>query len=125
MRNAWAYLVGFIIGVGAVLGILLAVAGVLDLSAGSGPTKGAATLQLVLGLLLMGTSLRRFRRRPKPGEVAPMLKWMDGIAGFTPSRSLAVGAALGAVNPKNLAVGVAAAVAIASAGPPASRSWPW
>ena len=45
-----------------------------------------------------------------------MPKWMNGIAGFAPGRSFAFGAALGAVNPKNIAVGVAAAVAIASAG---------
>jgi hypothetical protein len=113
--NAGAYLVGFIIGVGAMLGILVAVAGAFNLSAGSGPSKGAATAELVLGLLLLLASVRRFRGRPKPGEVAPMPKWMDGIAGFGPLKSLSVGAALGAVNPKNLVVGLAAAVTIASA----------
>ena len=41
---------------------------------------------------------------------------MEGIAGFTPPRSLGIGAAIGAANPKNIAVGVAGAVAISSAG---------
>ena len=41
---------------------------------------------------------------------------MDGIESFTPARSLAVGFAIGALNPKNLAVGLAAAVAIAGSG---------
>ena len=44
-----------------------------------------------------------------------MPKWMDGIAGFAPGKSLAVGVAVGALNPKNIAVGLAAALSIASA----------
>jgi hypothetical protein len=113
--NAGAYLAGFILGVGGVLGILVAVAGALNLSAGSGPSKGAGIVQLVLGLLLVAASVRSFRGRPKQGETAPTPKWMDGIAGFAPGKSFAVGAAIGAANPKNLIVGLAAAVTIASA----------
>jgi len=114
--NAGAYLVGFVVGVAGVLGILVAVAGSINLSSGSGPSKGAASVQLVLGLLLLFASVRQFRGRPKPDEDAAMPKWMNGIAQFSPGKSLAVGAGLGALNPKNLVVGVAAAVAIASAG---------
>lgn len=44
-----------------------------------------------------------------------MPKWMNGIAGFAPGKSLLVGVGIGALNPKNIIVGVAAAVAIASA----------
>ncbi len=116
LPNGGAYLAGFTIGVGAVLGILVAVAGSLNLAAGSGPSKGAGALELLLGVLLLVAAVRRFRGRPKPGTTASMPKWMDGIAGFAPGRSLAVGVAIGAANPKNLAVGVAAAVTIASAG---------
>ena len=43
-----------------------------------------------------------------------MPAWMDGIAAFAPGKSLVVGAALGAANPKNLVVGFAAAATIAS-----------
>jgi Sap-like sulfolipid-1-addressing protein len=113
--NAGAYLVGFVVGVGGVLGILVIVAGTLNLSAGSGPSKGSAAFELMLGLLLLAASVHRYRGRPKPGEELPMPKWMNGIAGFSPGKSLGVGAALGAVNPKNIAVGIAAAVTIASA----------
>ena len=44
-----------------------------------------------------------------------MPSWMDGIAGFTAGRSLGTGVVLGAFNPKNLVVGLAAAATIASA----------
>ena len=43
-----------------------------------------------------------------------MPKWMDGIAGFRPGRSLGAGLALGSVNPKNVVVAVAAGASIAS-----------
>jgi Sap, sulfolipid-1-addressing protein len=114
--NAGAYLAGFIVGVGGILGILVVVAGTMNLSTGSGPSKGAGIAELVLGLLLLVAAVRLYRHRPKPGEEAPMPKWMNGIAGFAPGKSFGVGVALGAVNPKNLAVGIAAAVVIASAG---------
>jgi hypothetical protein len=115
VANAASYLAGFILGVAGVLAILVAIAGTINLSTGSGPSKGAAILQLVLGALLLAAALRQFRGRPKPGQEAAMPKWMNGIAGFAPGKSLLVGAGIGALNPKNIIVGVAAAVAIASA----------
>jgi len=116
VANAGSYLAGFIVGVAGVLAILVAIAGTINLSAGSGPSEGVSILQLALGaLLLVVAALRQFRGRPKPGEEASMPKWMNGIAGFAPGKSLIVGVGIGALNPKNIIVGVAAAVAIASA----------
>lgn len=45
-----------------------------------------------------------------------MPKWMDGIAGYGPGKALSAGAALGALNPKNVVVGLASATAIAAGG---------
>jgi hypothetical protein len=114
--NAAAYLAGFAVGVAAILGLLVVVANAANLTR-SGPSKGAAAAQLVLCAALLAAARRRLgRRRPASGEAAPTPKWMEGIAGFTPPRSLGIGAAIGAANPKNIAVGVAGAVAISSAG---------
>ena len=121
VANAASYFGGFILGVAGVLAILVAIAATINLSAGSGPSKGAAVLQLVLGVLLLAAALRQFRGRPEPGQEAAMPKWMNGIAGFAPGKSLLVGAGIGALNPKNVIVGVAAAVAIASAGLPTGQ----
>jgi hypothetical protein len=115
VATAGAYLVGFVVGVAAVLGVFVLVANSVNLSR-SGVSTGAGTVQLVLGILLLVAAIRRFRTRPKPGEVAPSPKWMDGIATFTPGKAFGIGAAIGAVNPKNIAVGVAGAVTISSAG---------
>lgn len=114
--NALAYLVGFLVGVGAVLGLLVALAGAVNLSSGSGTADGAGGLQIALGVVLLVAAGRRFRRRPEPGHPVPPPRWMAGISSFSPSRSLVVGVAIGALNPKNIAVALAAAVVIGSAG---------
>jgi len=91
----------------------------------TGTSDGAVTLQIVLGAGLLVAAVHRLRRRPAPGEVAPVPAWMTGIAGFTPGKSLGIGAAIGAANPKNIAVGIAGAVVISTAHPrPAGRWWP-
>ena len=45
-----------------------------------------------------------------------MPRWMDGIAGYSPGKALVVGIVLGAVNPKNVIVGLAAAVVVSAFG---------
>jgi zinc transporter ZupT len=115
VRNAGAYLAGFLVGVAAVLSALVLATSALDLST-SEASSGGAVVQLVLGVLLLIAARRQFRSRPRDGEVAPQPTWMQGIESFTPGRSLAVGAAIGAANPKNVAVGIAAAAVVTSAG---------
>ena len=112
--NASCFLVGFIAGVAVVLVAFVAIAEAVDLSPGSGHSTWVAVVKLVLGAYLLVAAVRKFRGRPQDGEGA-MPKWMDGISGFGPGRSLGAGLALGSVNPKNVVVGVAAAATIASA----------
>ncbi len=119
--DAGAYLVGFVVGLAVVLGILVAVADAVDLTHADRAT-GAGTVQLVLGVALLVAAVRRFHTRPKDGATAPTPKWMDGIVGFTPLKSFGIGALIGAANPKNIVVGIAAAVTIASAGLPVAQS---
>jgi hypothetical protein len=116
VRNASAYLGGFVVGVAAVLAGLTAVAGALGLSTDHARSRGASIALLVLGVALLVVAVRKFRSRPGPGESSPMPKWMDGIAGFGPGKSFGTGAAVGALNPKNIAVAVASAVVVATAG---------
>ncbi len=115
LAAALSYLAGFIIGVGAVLGALIATANAVDLHPDAGHSTWAEFLKLALGAYLIVAALRKFRGRPRAGEDGTMPAWMDGIAEYTPGKSLGLGAALGAVNPKNIVVGLAAAATIASA----------
>ena len=114
--HASCYLAGFAVGVAAVVGALAAVAGAADLSTDSQRSRGASGLLLALGIVLLVVAVRKFRSRPAPGETTPLPSWMDGISAFGPGRSLVAGLAVGAANPKNIAVGLASAIAIATAG---------
>lgn len=121
VRNAAAYLAGFLGGVAVVLGVLVVAANALDLDT-SEPSSGTAVVQLLLGLLLLAAAYRQFRSRPGDGEEPPQPGWMQGIERFTPGRALGVGAAIGAANPKNVVVGIAAAATITSAGLSAAQA---
>lgn len=113
--NALSFLVGFIAGVAAVISAFVAIAGAVDLSPGSDHSTWVGVLKLVLGVYLLGAAVRKFRNRPKTPEDSSTPEWMDGIARFVPGKSFGAGVALGALNPKNIIVGLAAAVTVASA----------
>lgn len=112
--NASCFFVGFFAGVASVLFALVAIAEAVDLTPGSGRSTWVAVLKLALGAYLLVAAVRKFRSRPRDGDEGAMPKWMDGIAGFSPGRSLGAGLVLGSVNPKNVVVGFAAAATIAS-----------
>jgi threonine/homoserine/homoserine lactone efflux protein len=121
LATATSFLAGFVLGVGVVLGVLVTVAGVIDLSSSSGHGRWGAVLKLVLGAYLLVAAVRKFRGRPRAGAPGSMPGWMDGLAGSTPSRAFGTGAVLGAVNPKNVVVAAAAAATIASGGLPSGE----
>jgi len=115
LLNASCYLGGFVVGLAAVVGGLTAVAGAVHLDPGSDRSRGASALLLALGAGLIVVAIAKFRGRPGPDDPSSLPGWMDGIAGFGAGRSLAVGAGIGAGNPKNIAVAVGTAVAVSSA----------
>jgi Sap, sulfolipid-1-addressing protein len=115
--NGTAFAIGF-----ALIGtIVLVLSSGRNYSSASGPTQTASIIKLLLGLLLLVAALRQWRGRPKQGETPKMPKWMGAIDSFTAARALAIGVALSAVNPKNLAMSVAAALSIAQASIPTGQ----
>jgi threonine/homoserine/homoserine lactone efflux protein len=114
--NAAALVAGFVVGVAGVLTLLVLVASTQDLAAGSDSSTGVGWGRLVLGALLVVAAVRKFRGRPGPDDPPSMPSWMEGIQSFSPGRSLVTGLALGAVNPKMVAMALAAAATIATAG---------
>ncbi len=113
--NGPAFLLGWILGIAAVAGILVAVVGLLDFEPDSGPSTSAAVTRLVLGVLLLLLAFRHWRRRLPPGEEPKMPGWMASIDSFTPLKAMGLGILLSAVNPKNLALIIAASLAIVNA----------
>ena len=114
--NAASYVVGFVVGVAAMLGALVAIAGTVDLAAGTGTATGAGGIRIALGVALLVAAIAKFRSAPKAGEPASLPKWMAGLAMFAPVKSLGLGVLIGALNPKNIAMAIAAALSIASVG---------
>ena len=121
LLNASCYFAGFLVGVAAVLTGLILVAGAISLDPGTERSRGAALLLLVLGVALVIVAIRKFRHRPGPDDDPSLPAWMDGIAGFGPGRSLAVGAGIGTGNPKNVAVAFGAAAAISTSQLPGAQ----
>lgn len=115
--NGPAFLVGWTAGLAAVGTIVLLLS---PPAAGDGeePATWVSVLKLALGLALVLQSLKHWHGRPVDGEAVSGPKRLGEIAGFTPAKAAAAGAAFSAVNPKNLVIAIAAAVSIAQAGLP-------
>jgi hypothetical protein len=114
---------GFLLGwVGGIAGVAVAVvvlAGVAGIGGTGGPSPAVSWISLGLGVLLVVLGVREWRGRPADGEPAPLPGWTAAVDTLTPVRAAGLGAALAAVNPKNLSMAVAAGVAVAGAALPA------
>jgi threonine/homoserine/homoserine lactone efflux protein len=114
--NGPAFLAGWVVGIAALGTIVLLVASSASASEHGGPATWVSIVKIILGLLLVLLAVRQWRGRPR-GDASPELpKWMKTVDTFTPGRSVAMGAALSSVNPKNLLLVVGAATAIAQTG---------
>jgi threonine/homoserine/homoserine lactone efflux protein len=119
--NGVAFIAGWIVGLAVVGTIVLLVSSGADASEDGEPASWVGVVKLVLGVLLLLVGARMWRGRPH-GDAEPTLPgWMKAIDTFTAGRSLGMGAALSAVNPKNLVMAVAAGAAIAQTGIPAGE----
>ena len=105
--NSVAFVFGWVLGLTVVGGIVL-IAGDFA-SDDSGESTASGVVKLGLGLLLLLLALRNWLSRPKEGEDAEMPAWMATIDDFGAGKSAGTAAILSGVNPKNLALTVAAA----------------
>ena len=111
-----AFALGWLGGLTFAGAIVLALAsGNADADSG-GPATWVSVLKLALGVLFLLLAVKQWRGRPQPGQEPTMPKWMQTIDTFTPGKSLGIGAILSGLNPKNLALTIAAATVIAQAG---------
>ena len=91
--NGPAFVLGWLLGLGVVGGLVLALAGPGGASEDGQPAAWVSWLKLLLGLLLLLVAVRQFRGRPHEGEEAPLPKSMGAIDRFTPPQALGGGAA--------------------------------
>jgi threonine/homoserine/homoserine lactone efflux protein len=119
------FAVGWVLGIVAVSGVVLLLAAPADLGSPSDPSSGGAWVRLVLGVVLLLLAARQWRgsRASTDGAEASVLpRWMRALDEVTAGRAVGLGFVLAAVNPKNLALSVAAGVAIASGDLPGGQA---
>jgi Sap, sulfolipid-1-addressing protein len=109
-------LAGWIVGITVVVTVVVLVANPADDSQAGNPSTLASVVKLLLGVAVVLIGVREWRHRPKEGETPSVPKWMGAIDQVTPLKAFGLGALLSGVNPKNLALGLAGGVIIASGG---------
>jgi threonine/homoserine/homoserine lactone efflux protein len=110
-----AFALGWLAGLTIAGAVMLAIASGNAASSSGEPSTWVGVLQLALGLLFVLLAVKQWRSRPKAGEEAAMPKWMQAIDSFTAGKALGIGVLLSGLNPKNLALTIAAATVIAQA----------
>ena len=112
--NGAAFVIGWLLALGIIGVIVLAVAG--PVSSSGEFAMWVSWLEIVLGTLVLVVAIRQFRGRPRGGNQVLMPRWMGAIDKLTPGAALAAGALLAAANPKNLLLSVVGAATIARTG---------
>ena len=108
-------LVGWVVGITVVV-TFAAVVMAPDSSQANDPSTLASVLKLLLGTVAVLIGVRQWGKRPRDGETPPVPSWMGAIDEVTPLKAFGLGALLSGVNPKNLVLGLAGGVIIASGG---------
>ncbi len=119
--NGPVFVLGWLIGLGIVGAIVLAVAGPGDASKSGSPATWVSWVKIALGVLLLLVAVRQFRSRPHGDGGPQMPKWMATIDKTTPLTALGLAAVLSGANPKNLLLAVGGAAAIAQTGIPGGQ----
>lgn len=114
------FLLGWVAGIVVATVVFLWLAGIADLG-GGGSSAAASWIRLLLGVGMLVLAVKQWRDRPRPGAEPALPAWMAAIDRFTPGKALGLGFLLSAVNPKNLAMCVAAGVAIGAASLPGGQ----
>ncbi len=114
--NGPVFVLGWLLGLGVVGAVVLAIAGPADASSSGEPATWVSWLKIVLGAGLLLVAARQFRGRPHGDEQAAMPRWMGAIDQFKPGAALGSGVLLAGANPKNLLLAVGGAAAIAQTG---------
>jgi threonine/homoserine/homoserine lactone efflux protein len=124
--NGTLFLVGWVLALATLCTVVMLIGSSANIATSSGPSKGSAVIRIVLGALLLVAAGRQWKKRPRKGEEAKMPKWMEGLEEFNSLKSFIMAVALAALNPKNLILTLAAAMAITQDAPGGLGAWqPW
>jgi hypothetical protein len=114
--NGPAFLAGWMVGVLVVTAAAYAIADAAEVTTDSGAADGANALQLILGILLIGLAVKKWRGRPQPGEVPETPKIFSAVDQMGAARALGLGLVACVVNPKNLPLAISGGASIGQSG---------
>ncbi|MFI6175645.1 GAP family protein [Nonomuraea sp. NPDC051191] len=114
-RTAPAFALGWICGLLLVTTAVVLIADPAG-AADNGGHMWTVVVKLLLGVLFLVMAAQQWRSRPREGEPAQMPGWMAAVDRMRAGKAFGLGALLSGLNPKNFALAVAAALAIAEAG---------
>ena len=117
-----AFLLGWMAGITLVGSLVLLLADGSSRDAQATP-GWLAWARIAIGGLLLALAARQWRSRPRNGAVAPQPTWMDMLDTLSVPKAGGLGLALTTVNPKNLLLVVAGALAILAASPGPLGQW--
>jgi threonine/homoserine/homoserine lactone efflux protein len=120
-RASLGFLLGWLAGIVVVCVVVVVIAAAIGLSNHGGGSTAGAIVKLVLGAGAVLLAGRQWRSRPRPGAEPKAPKWMAAIDTMTLPRAAGLAFLLSGVNPKNLAMILAAGVSIGSADLPVGQ----
>ncbi|MGW0822095.1 GAP family protein [Streptomyces sp. NPDC002845] len=120
-RNGLLFLAGWVLGLSALGAVMLAIAGPAEASVEKQPARWVGGLKLGLGVLLLLSGARQWRRRPADPSQVQLPKWIAAIDRLSPVKIFGLAVALSAANIKNAPLTIAASAAIAASGIPVGQ----
>ena len=119
--NGPVFLIGWVVGVAVVSVAVYLLSDAGDASTDDTASDTVSTTKLVFGVLLLVLAVRHFRAQRR-AEAKSEPKWMASIDSLTPVKAGGLGALLSGLNPKNLALSVAAGATLAQIGATGSEA---
>ena len=113
--NSLIFLGSWLLGLTCLAAVALVTTGAVESAADDGGKAIEAVLRILLGLLLLVLAARKWRKRPQPEEEIELPKWLMAIEKLSRWKTLGLGLFITIVNPKHIALTVAAMIAIAQA----------
>jgi hypothetical protein len=113
--NGPVFLAAWVVGVAVVSVVVYLIADGGDVSTDDGASDTTNWIKLLLGVLLVVLAVRGGRRAHAATATEPP-KWMASIDSLTPVKTAGLAVLLSALNPKNLALSLAAGASLAQAG---------
>ena len=114
--NGPMFLAGWVVALGVVSVVVLAVSDSSDASTSSSASDTISWGKIVFGILFLLLAARQWKSRPAPGAEPEMPKWMAGVDTLSPPKAFGLGVLLAGVNPKNLLLTAGAAAGLAQLG---------